>query len=111
MKTQHGSAADKYNEAMSRRHFLRGLGACVALPAFGSLASGKALAALSPDAKLAVTASFASGARAASALPDAREPKAGSATQAPSPRRKWRLLIASLYLSAAEPCWVFIIGP
>jgi hypothetical protein len=59
MKTQPGSAVDKYDEAMSRRHFLRGLGACVALPAFGSLAAGKALAALAPDAQLAVTATGA----------------------------------------------------
>jgi hypothetical protein len=47
---------EKYNEAMSRRNFLRGLGACVALPAFGSLLGSRAFAAaLSPDLQLATT--------------------------------------------------------
>ena len=40
--------------ALSRRHFLRGLGACLALPAFGSLSTIKALGSTSA-AKLAVT--------------------------------------------------------
>ena len=47
-----------HSEAMSRRNFLRGLGACVALPAFGSLASSKLLAA-TVDARLATTATGA----------------------------------------------------
>ncbi len=42
----------------TRRHFLRGLGACVALPAFASLIPSRAFAA-STDAKLAVTATGA----------------------------------------------------
>jgi hypothetical protein len=44
---------------LSRRHFLRGLGACVALPAFESLLSGRALAATAPAGKLATAASGA----------------------------------------------------
>jgi hypothetical protein len=42
----------KWN-GLSRRHFLRGLGACLALPAFESMAPFKALAATAPE--LAVT--------------------------------------------------------
>jgi len=37
MKTTPDSALSRYHAAMSRRNFLRGLGACVALPAFSSL--------------------------------------------------------------------------
>ena len=44
--------------AMNRRHFLKGLGACVALPAFGSLISPRALAAAA-DARLATTSTGA----------------------------------------------------
>ncbi|HEY5228555.1 MAG TPA: DUF1552 domain-containing protein [Opitutaceae bacterium] len=44
---------------MSRRHFLRGLGACVALPTFGSLLAGKMLAASSPELQMATTATGA----------------------------------------------------
>jgi hypothetical protein len=45
---------------LSRRHFLHGLGACVALPAFGSLRAAKLLAAEAPGAaSLAVTATGA----------------------------------------------------
>jgi hypothetical protein len=43
--------------AFNRRHFLRGLGACIALPAFESLGALKALAA--PASQLATTASGA----------------------------------------------------
>jgi hypothetical protein len=43
----------------TRRHFLRGLGACLALPAFESLGSLKALAATGSAAKLATTATGA----------------------------------------------------
>jgi Protein of unknown function (DUF1552) len=44
----------------SRRHFLRGLGACIALPAFGSLLPTKLLAAaISPEGGLATTATGA----------------------------------------------------
>jgi hypothetical protein len=50
---------EKYTEAMGRRQFLRGLGACVALPAFGSLLTSKMLAALPADALLATTATGA----------------------------------------------------
>ncbi|HZZ56232.1 MAG TPA: DUF1552 domain-containing protein [Opitutaceae bacterium] len=41
--------------AMSRRHFLRGMGACVALPAFSSLLTRKMSAAELADAQLATT--------------------------------------------------------
>jgi hypothetical protein len=44
--------------AMNRRHFLRGLGACVALPAFQSLLPARAVAATA-TARLATTASGA----------------------------------------------------
>ncbi len=45
---------------LSRRHFLRGLGACIALPAFGSLFPTKLLAAaLTPENALATTATGA----------------------------------------------------
>ncbi|HYE32974.1 MAG TPA: DUF1552 domain-containing protein [Methylomirabilota bacterium] len=40
----HNKAAERYR-SLSRRHFLRGLGACMALPAFESFLSPKALAA------------------------------------------------------------------
>jgi hypothetical protein len=38
------SMASEHHSSLSRRHFLRGLGACVALPAFESLHSARALA-------------------------------------------------------------------
>ncbi|HWN96474.1 MAG TPA: DUF1552 domain-containing protein [Methylomirabilota bacterium] len=53
MNTNHITAAERHF-AFNRRHFLRGLGACVALPAFESLGALKALAA--PVSKLAATA-------------------------------------------------------
>src|SRR5688572_5896408 len=56
MNTNHQLAAERHF-AFNRRHFLRGLGACVALPAFESLGVLKALAA--PSSKLATTASGA----------------------------------------------------
>ena len=56
MNTQHTLAAERHF-AFNRRNFLRGLGACVALPAFESLGALKALAA--PTSKLATTASGA----------------------------------------------------
>jgi hypothetical protein len=59
MKSTTESALDRYNAAMSRRNFLRGLGACVALPTFGSLLSSKAMAAAAVDAQLATTATGA----------------------------------------------------
>ncbi|PWU20328.1 MAG: hypothetical protein C5B50_04215 [Verrucomicrobia bacterium] len=43
---------------LSRRRFLRGLGACIALPAFDSLGAAKVLGA-APDSQLAVTATGA----------------------------------------------------
>jgi hypothetical protein len=53
------TAAERQTEAMSRRLFLRGLGACVALPAFGSLLTGRALAAVASGPRLATTATGA----------------------------------------------------
>ena len=58
MKTSADSASNPAFAAMNRRHFLRGLGACVALPAFGSLLPGRLLAA-SAAAQLATTATGA----------------------------------------------------
>lgn len=43
----------------TRRHFLRGLGACIALPAFESFVPGRLLAAGGPAGKLATTATGA----------------------------------------------------
>jgi Protein of unknown function (DUF1552) len=59
MKTKPGSngnsAADRY-ASFNRRRFLRGLGACIALPAFESLVPARLLAAtVSPEGKLAAT--------------------------------------------------------
>jgi hypothetical protein len=45
----------KHLAAVSRRHFLRGLGACIALPAFGSLASNRLVAATERALQLATT--------------------------------------------------------
>jgi hypothetical protein len=56
MRTNPTIAAERYF-AFSRRRFLRGLGVCIALPAFESLAPFKSLAA--PARKLATTASGA----------------------------------------------------
>ena len=56
MNTNPNLAAERHF-SLSRRHFLRGLGACVALPTFESLGALKALAA--PANKLATTASGA----------------------------------------------------
>jgi hypothetical protein len=55
--------AAQRHAVFSRRHFLRGLGACVALPAFESLAPLKALAA--PASKLAATTASGAPLRAA----------------------------------------------
>jgi len=60
MKTKMPNQPDR--AAVSRRHFLRGLGACIALPAFESLLPTRALATLAgPDAadRLATTATGA----------------------------------------------------
>ena len=56
MNTNHQIAAERHL-AFNRRNFLRGLGACIALPAFESLGALKALAA--PTTKLATAASGA----------------------------------------------------
>ncbi|HWD21052.1 MAG TPA: DUF1552 domain-containing protein [Verrucomicrobiae bacterium] len=59
---KHSTSQDRPSEraaAFSRRHFLRGLGACLALPAFESLQPLKALGALAPAGKLAATATGA----------------------------------------------------
>ena len=53
------SPMERHSEAMNRRNFLRGLGACIALPAFGSLLSSKSMAALASEAQLATTATGA----------------------------------------------------
>src|SRR5262245_4507501 len=46
--------ADEHRAAMNRRHFLRGLGACVALPAFASLLP-RQLSAANVTARVATT--------------------------------------------------------
>ena len=53
MNTNQNAAAERHF-AFNRRHFLRGLGACIALPAFESLGALKSFAA--PVTKLATTA-------------------------------------------------------
>ena len=58
MKSPAESPLDRSFAAMNRRHFLRGLGACVALPAFSSLIPARMLAATA-DAGLATTATGA----------------------------------------------------
>jgi hypothetical protein len=61
MKTK--SAAEnhalQWHTSFSRRHFLRGLGACVALPAFASLLPTKILAAAAKEGGLATSATGA----------------------------------------------------
>jgi hypothetical protein len=59
MKTRSDVQVDQHIAAMSRRHFLRGVGACVALPAFGSLLTSRALGAVASDPQLATTATGA----------------------------------------------------
>ena len=53
MNTSRNLAAERHL-SLSRRHFLRGLGACIALPAFGSMPAGRLLA--GSASKLATTA-------------------------------------------------------
>ncbi|MEO5960607.1 MAG: DUF1552 domain-containing protein [Opitutaceae bacterium] len=54
------SALARHLAAMNRRHFLKGLGACIALPAFSSLVPSRALAAIaSAGGGLATTATGA----------------------------------------------------
>jgi len=61
MNTPADSARERHVAAMNRRHFLRGLGACIALPAFGSLLPGRLFATPgAPEAlRLATTATGA----------------------------------------------------
>jgi hypothetical protein len=54
MKTSAESALSQQIAAMNRRHFLKGLGACIALPAFSSLVPSRMLAAAA-DLALATT--------------------------------------------------------
>src|SRR6185436_4552033 len=56
MNKRQNIAAERHF-AFNRRHFLRGLGACIALPAFESMGAFKAFA--SPESKLATTTSGA----------------------------------------------------
>ncbi len=58
MKTPRDSALEQHFARMSRRHFLRGLGACIALPTLGSLVPSRLLAAAAA-APLATTATGA----------------------------------------------------
>ena len=56
MNTQHNTAAERH-ASLSRRHFLRGVGACLALPAFASVKPLSVFAAQTAAGKLATTAS------------------------------------------------------
>jgi hypothetical protein len=58
MKNSNDSTLQRHFASMSRRNFLRGLGACVALPAFSSLVPSRLLAATTA-AQLATTATGA----------------------------------------------------
>ena len=58
MNTPNDSELEKHFASMSRRNFLRGLGACVALPAFSSLMPSRLFAA-DPALQLATTATGA----------------------------------------------------
>jgi hypothetical protein len=55
----HKNLASERFASLSRRHFLRGLGACVALPVFESLLPAKLLAATASEDSLATTATGA----------------------------------------------------
>jgi len=60
MKTMNQTErAAQRHVALTRRNFLRGLGACVALPAFQSLTAGRLMAASASAGKLAATATGA----------------------------------------------------
>ncbi len=58
MNMNRNTAAERFT-SLNRRHFLRGLGACLALPAFESVRPFAALAAEASAAKLATTATGA----------------------------------------------------
>ena len=58
MKFPTDSGRDRQFNGISRRHFLRGLGACIALPAFSSLVPSRLVAAATA-ARLATTATGA----------------------------------------------------
>ncbi|MBL9200145.1 MAG: DUF1552 domain-containing protein [Opitutaceae bacterium] len=59
MKTPAASSLPLGSAAMDRRNFLRGLGACIALPAFASFGAPRAFAQAGGAAKLATTATGA----------------------------------------------------
>jgi hypothetical protein len=58
-KSANENLATQRHVSFTRRHFLRGLGACIALPAFESLLPMKLLAAAAPGESLATTATGA----------------------------------------------------
>jgi hypothetical protein len=62
MKTPAASHLEQHFAAMSRRHFLRGMGACIALPAFTSLAASRAFGAAPSAAGGTPLATTATGA-------------------------------------------------
>jgi hypothetical protein len=100
---------------LTRRHFLRGLGACLALPAFESLGALKALAATaSPAGKLATTATgaplrtafifFPNGAIPSSWWPEEKEELALSPTLEPlEESRKFIQVFGGLDHACANP--------
>ncbi|HEY2083698.1 MAG TPA: DUF1552 domain-containing protein [Verrucomicrobiae bacterium] len=110
------SAAANYSSGVSRRHFLRGLGACLALPAFGSLTPLKLLAAEAAlPGKLGVTAtgaplraaflSFPNGAIPNAWWPDGEgaDFKLSSTLQPLEPHRKLIQVLGGLDHACANP--------
>jgi hypothetical protein len=110
------SAAAPYSSGVSRRHFLRGLGACLALPAFGSLTPLKLLAAeAAVPGKLGVTATGAPLRAAFLSFPNGAIPRAwwpegegadfklSSTLQPLEPHRKLIQVLGGLDHACANP--------
>ena len=90
-------AGDHRRRRSSRRHFLRGLGVCVALPAFESLSQAKPLAAATEARALARTASGAPLRTAFIFFPNGAIPKPGG------PRARVRTSSSGTPSSRSEP--------
>ncbi|HEY2787318.1 MAG TPA: DUF1552 domain-containing protein [Fimbriiglobus sp.] len=85
------------NTNISRRHFLRGVGVGVALPAFASIRTGSLLAAETPAAaKLAVTPTGAPLRTAFVYFPNGAIPAAWWPSGTPGPDFKWSRTLAPL---------------
>ena len=117
MKTNASSAKkNSYSSGVTRRHFLRGLGACLALPAFGSLTPLKMLGAEAAlPGKMGVTAtgaplraaflSFPNGAIPASWWPEneGADFKMSSTLQPLEPHRNLIQVLGGLDHACANP--------